>query len=311
MELNYSTSVVAVEQRFEYWSDVVCSHFIPASSRVPNRENFNARFSVRELGSLTLAEMSSPQHYWERTPQHLRTGPNEDFMLSLMVSGRGFLSQSGRDMVQRPGDIALYDASRPFTYDLEPQSVLLLRIPRNQLLFRLPEAEKLTAMRLAESHSVGILLASMMREAAVIEFPAHQSAFVPLAASLLDMLAVVLQMQCAFSAPTLSSHDALYRMSRDFINERLDDCELSVERIAAAQHVSARTLTRVFAEHGTTPMHWLWQRRLEASRCALMEGRVQQVTQAAFQNGFSDLSHFCRVFKKTYGMTPHTLLRPH
>ncbi|CAN5732026.1 helix-turn-helix domain-containing protein [soil metagenome] len=310
MELNYSTNAVAQGHRFGYWSDVVCSHFIPALSRVSNRENFNAHFSVRALGSLTLAEMSSPQHYWERTPQHLRTGPNDDFMLSLMVSGRGFLSQAGRDMVQRPGDIALYDAARPFSYDLEPQSVLLLRVPRRQLLFRVPEAEKLTAIRLAEGHSISVLLASMMREAAVIDLPLHQGAQVPLAACLLDMLAVALQMQVA-QTPLSSSRDALFRSAQDFINEHLDDCELDVERIAAAQHVSARTLTRVFAEHGTTPMHWLWQRRLESSHCALVEGRVQQVTQAAFQNGFSDLSHFCRVFKKAYGTTPHTLLRAH
>jgi AraC-like DNA-binding protein len=309
MELNYSTDAVERGQRFDYWSDVVCKHFIPAASHVPNREHFNASFSVRSVGSLTLAEMSSPRHYWERDAQHLRSGPNEDFMLSLMVSGEGRLSQAGRQVLQRNGDIVLYDAARPFAFDLAPESTLLVRIPRKQLLFRVPEAGNLTAMHLAEGHPIAKLLGNMIREAAVIELTGHEAMQASVASSLLDMLSAVLQFQISDSGVVRSSHDALFQKARDFIMAHLDDCELDVEQIAAAQHVSARTLTRVFAEHGTTPMQWLWKQRLEASHCALREGRARQVTQAAFQYGFSDLSHFCRVFKKTYGVTPQTLLR--
>jgi AraC-like DNA-binding protein len=309
MELNYSTDAVTAGQRFDYWSDVVCKHFIPAASRVPSRDHFNARFSVRSIGSLTLAEMSSPRHFWERDAQHLRSGPNEDFMLALMVSGQGCLSQAGRQLVQQPGDIALYDAARPFTFDLAPESVLLLRVPRKQMLLRVPKAEKLTAVRLTQGHSMVALLGSMIREAAAVDLSAHPGTEGRLASGLLDMLAVMLQMQVDGTGGSLSSHGALFQSAKDYILDHLDDCELDVEQIAAAQCVSARTLTRVFAEHGATPTQWLWKQRLEASHGALVEGRVRQVTQAAFQYGFSDLSHFCRVFKKAYGQTPQTLLQ--
>jgi len=311
MHIDYSTDTVDDAQRFAYWSDVVCQHLIPAKSVVPDRQHFNARFRLRSLGKLALAEMSSPRHVWERDAQHLRSGPNEDFMLSLMVSGHGVLSQSGREVVQRNVDIVLYDAARPFSFDLAPESTLLVRIPRRQLLCRFPEAHNLTAMHLAEGHPTARLLGHMIREAANLELSGSEAMEASLAGSMLDMLSAVLQVQSDGAEAALSSHAQLYQRTREYIAAHLDDCELDVEQMAAAQHVSARTLARVFAEHGSTPIQHLWKQRLEASHAALSEGRVRQVTQAAFQHGFSDLSHFCRVFKKAYGVTPQTLLRRH
>ena len=84
---------------------------------------------------------------------------------------------------------------------------------------------------------------------------------------------------------------------------------LDVNMIAKAQKTGRRTLFRLFAEEGSTPMRWLWQQRLARSYRALAEGRITQVTDAAFSNGFSDLAHFSRTFKAKFGVSPQTLKR--
>jgi AraC-like DNA-binding protein len=40
-----------------------------------------------------------------------------------------------------------------------------------------------------------------------------------------------------------------------------------------------------------------------------MEGSARNVTEAALDHGFSDVSHFCQAFRKAFGCTPSSLLR--
>jgi len=96
----------------------------------------------------------------------------------------------------------------------------------------------------------------------------------------------------------------------DHDEPHLQDPELTAERIARANHIAPRTLNRLFAADGTTPIRWLWQQRLSAGFTALAEGQVSQVTDAAMNFGFNDLSHFSRAFKKTFGCSPQSLKQP-
>lgn len=310
MKLSFSTEELSERERSQYWNDVVCKHCVQANSQIQDAQTFIGKFSAQSLGDLEISKMSSPRHLWERTTNHLRRDPNEAFLLALMISGTGQLLQSGRSTQVNNGDIVLYDAERPFTYDLFPESVLLLRIPRKQLLYRAPHAERYTAIRFMPEKPITGLLANMIKEAARINLSEElpQAVQTQFAASLLDLLGATIQVQMAGGTVEYSHHNKLLEQAKDFIESRLDDPFLTVDDIACAANVSERTLTRIFAESGITPMRWVWQRRLEAAFYSLTEGRVHQVTEAAFRYGFNDVSHFSRVFKMAYGQSPSSLL---
>lgn len=56
--------------------------------------------------------------------------------------------------------------------------------------------------------------------------------------------------------------------------------------------------------HGITPYRYLADQRLEKARHLLRE-KEMNVSEAAFAVGYSSLSHFAKIFRTKYGITPH------
>lgn len=89
----------------------------------------------------------------------------------------------------------------------------------------------------------------------------------------------------------------------DYLNENYM-CELSMEEIASYTGRSLATFKRDFAKvSDLTPQKWIIKRRLQAAHALIKSGK-KKVTEACFDVGFKNLSHFSKIYKETYGVAP-------
>jgi len=79
---------------------------------------------------------------------------------------------------------------------------------------------------------------------------------------------------------------------------------LSLENFAELCHRSLSSFKRDFLkQYKEPPGRWLLKKRLEYSSALLRNGDTS-ISQIVFECGFKDLSHFCRVFKDKFGVSP-------
>ncbi len=87
-----------------------------------------------------------------------------------------------------------------------------------------------------------------------------------------------------------------------YINDNILQ-NLSVKDLASNVHMSISGFERLFKkEIGLSPVKYIQNKRLGIARGLLSDG--YSVSSAAEKSGFSDVSYFISLFKKTYGTTP-------
>jgi AraC-like DNA-binding protein len=79
-------------------------------------------------------------------------------------------------------------------------------------------------------------------------------------------------------------------------------------RLAGIAQVSLRQLERYLAsDFMIPPRAWLREQRMQIA-CDLL-AKAPSVKDVAYALGFRHSSHFCREFKRSYGMTPSQFVR--
>lgn len=303
-----TTDGLPAPERVPFWRDVICDVFVELDCDALGGTDFAGSILTADVGEIDISHVTSrPQHVVRSRRQLTRSG-RDDFLLSVQHAGHGILTQDGRVAHLGPGDCALYDTSRPyelrFTDDFEQ---FVLRIPRAALRWRLAAPERHTAVRVDGSQGLGHIssrfLTDLGAQASGLSLKVPQR----LAEHAISLVAATLLEVAGEDARAHSSGQAmLLQRVLNHVEQNLRDPALSPDGVAAAAGISTRYLNKLFEGEGESFSRWIWRRRLECCRLALIDPSPVRRTigDIAFSWGFNDLSHFSRSFKERYGLSP-------
>jgi len=99
----------------------------------------------------------------------------------------------------------------------------------------------------------------------------------------------------------------------NYIEAHLGDPDLTPMRVAEACKMTPRYLHHLFSNESETVARYILRRRLEECSRALtvVAQRGRTVTSIAFDYGFNSPTHFGRVFRARFGITPREYRRQH
>jgi AraC-like DNA-binding protein len=292
--------------RFEAYREMVSKTFVPLAPLAPtSTDGFACRLDSHEVGSVQISTIRATPHAVVRTSAAARHGDEAYFKLGLQMSGHARLDQDGRQAELGPGDLAIYDTTRPYRLEfLSDYRIMVVMFPQSLLRIPRRRIEEITARAVSGRTGLGALLSPVLAGLET-DVDTGATAGAHLSDAVIDLIAACFARDEHIGPPS-ARRDQLMTAIVAYIEANLSDPTLDVASIAAAHHISASYLQKLFAGQSMSVAAFIRERRLERCRRDLANpsNGLRSAASIAAQWGFQDPSHFSRLFRGTFGMTP-------
>ncbi len=269
---------------------------------------FFGRARFQAAGQVKLCELSSSPVAVVRDAASAKMEDRGFVKIAVQLSGRSMIAQSGREVVLDGAGWTFYDTARPYrvvNFTQVHQFVLL--VPKAELNLPATALDRYGTLKFGEDSGVSKIfphyVRSILSEGEAITDD-ESSALGDVATNLLRLSIA----GAARETAPISAQETLEFQVKHYIRTHIGDPDLSVERIAERFGCSKRHLHRIFAGNDISLSDFIWQSRLERCAQALRSDahRHLSLSEVAFNNGFSNFSHFSRAFRQQFGCTPST-----
>lgn len=295
------------------FSTAVSNSFVPLKVTSDRPDQFAARLASTPADSVVFTEVAARPHLVERTPETISHGGSGYYKVSLLLSGSSILVQDGRELVMEPGDLTVYDTSRPYSLLFgEDFRNLILMFPKDQVELPVTLTDQLAASSLnAENPALTQVITAFLSQ-----FPEHLLSLedrvrAKLGRTALSLVGTLFSSVLDAQPEQRDPHHLLVQRITGYIDDHLGSNDLTPGAVAAAHYISTRHLHALFQGLDTTVSTWIRERRLERCRADLLDPTLADRTVSAISTrwGFPDAAHFSRLFKSTYGVSPSELRR--
>src|SRR5271156_3606622 len=256
------------------------------------------------LGDIRLIELSG--NPFGAVRGHAEISGDSDTYLGILYQRFGStLCTRGDDrVIVGPGEISVWHSGRPVSFEMpEKFDKLCMIVPIARFESVLYDAETYEGLRLPAGSSLATLLGSYLSTLTNSVVTRNDNAPFDAIDVTLELLGATFRAQRRSS--TIAPRNQLFARIGRHIEGRLEDANLSPQKIAEDNGISVRYLYTLFSEQGMTVSGWMRRRRLMHCRAELDGADTgASITEIAYRWGLNDSAHFSRLFKASFGMSP-------
>jgi AraC-like DNA-binding protein len=301
-----------VNERMDFLREMSSTLWVPMEFKAEGTPRGELRASG--MGVVQVVVMDTMPVTVCRTTERIRQAdPGMLKVLLMCGTATSVVGQGDRQAALAPGEFAVYDTRRPYEVACgvggsSSVGMMTFMFPPSMLPLSRSGIRELMAARIPATAGLGDLTSQFLLQLArnVDHYTPAEAA--RLATAALEVLATRLAHELEvrdWGTPEGRRH-AMLTTIQAFIHQNLGDPGLTPVAVAAAHHVSLRSLHQLFHDEGLTVAGWIRARRMEGSRRDLADPALdgRPVAAIAVRWGFSSAADFSRAFRAAHGMPP-------
>jgi len=305
--LCFSTEMLPGRERFSAFREEFVRQVLAMDVVDHSAGNARVDLTFMPLGSVAVGTLAGTSTEFVRRKHHLKDG-SDDFRLNIVETGPVRFAQAGQERICDSGGAYFADHGRP-EWALGPGGGRMRNITvRAAALKTLVTHPEDLAGHTVNPGPALRLLDGYLRSLTSIEGPPPPELAPVIGVHLLDLVAAALgpsaeakEIVAKRGLRAARLRAILAEIAGHFSNPNFD-----LDRVAGTLGLSRRYVQQLLEETGRSFTEHLVERRLQRSHSILTDRRYLHlaIIDIAFEAGFSDVSHFYRVFRRRFGDTP-------